>query len=128
MSDGIRIRPQPDRIAPDNALVVIVDKTRPLPLPKDGRPLSAVKPACQNCGIVHTYKTYHLQLRAGSVIVSPTIWARLQGLVDCGGMEYVNPVAAPPTQRLDIGENGQGAITLLEKFVTPITEPVQGPT
>ena len=124
--DGIRIRPQADRVAPDNAMVVIVDKTRPLPLPRNGRPLSDVKPVCGTCGVLHTYKTYHLQLRAGSVIVSPTIWGRLQGLVDNGGMEYVNPVAEPPTQRLDIGGNGQGAITLLEKFVTPIPEPAQG--
>ena len=117
---GIRIRPQPDRHVPDNAVVVVVDKTRPIPLPKDGRPLSAVKEPCQTCGILHEHKAYHLQLRAGSIIVSDTIWGRLQGLIDCGGFEMMNVVVDPPAQGLSINTDGTTDVVLLEKYVMPI--------
>ena len=125
---GIRIRPKPDRRVPDNAVIVVRIMDRPLPLPKNGRPLTQVKPSCDMCGYVHEHKTYHLQLRAGSVIVSPVIWARLQGLVDDGGFEQMNTVADPPTQRLDISMDGPSDVVLLEKYVTPIAEPAQGLT
>ena len=117
---GIRIRPRPDRPVPDNAIIVVVLKHRPLKQPKDGRPLTQVKPACETCGYIHEHKTYHLELRAGSVIVSPTIWGQLQNCVDDGGFEYMNHVDDPPTQKLAIGENGRGDVVLLEKFVPPI--------
>ena len=126
MMHGIRIRPQADRRTPDNAIVVVVDKSRPLPQPKNGRPLSQVKAPCDMCGYTHEHKAYHLQLRAGSVIVSPTIWARLQGLVDCGGFEQMNTVAEPPTQQIAMSMDGPGDVVLLEKYVSPIIEPVQG--
>ena len=117
---GIRIRPQADRHVPDNAIVVIVDKDRPTPLPKDGRPLSAVKETCQTCGILHEHKAYHLQLRAGSIIVSDTIWRRLQGLIDDGGFEFVNVVENPPAQGLSINTDGPSSVILIEKYVMPI--------
>ena len=123
---GIRIRPKPDRRVPDDSIVVVVDKTRPLKQPKNGRPLTQVKAACDMCGYVHEHKAYHLQLRAGSVIVSPTIWGRLQGLIDCGGFEQMNTVEEPPTQKISMDMNGPGDVVLLEKYVSPIFEPVQG--
>ena len=123
---GIRIRPHKDRYVPDNALVVVVDKLRPLKQPKDGRPLTQVKAKCEHCGYVHEHKAYHLQLRAGSIIVSPIIWTRLQGLVDDGGFEKVNTVERPPTQKISMDMDGPGDVVLLEKYVSPIVEPVQG--
>ncbi len=111
--DGIRIRPQPDRVVPDNAMIVIRDISRPFKEISDKAP-------CGICKIPHYHKTYHLQLRAGSVIVSPTVWRKLQNLVDDGGMEYVNPVAEPPAQGIAIEQNGAGEVTLIEKYVPPI--------
>ena len=116
---GIRIRPQADRYVPDSAIVVIVDKTRPIPLPRDGRPLSDLIDPCATCGYLHEHKTYHLQLRAGSVIVSDTIWGRLQGLIDCGGFEFVNVVENPPAQALSVNTDGLSDVVLLEKYVMP---------
>ena len=40
---GVRIQPRPDRVAPDNALIVVRDVTRPFPQPKDGQRLEAVQ-------------------------------------------------------------------------------------
>ena len=117
---GIRIRPQPARHVPDNAVVVVVDKTRPIPLPKDGRPLSDLIDDCKTCGYLHEHKTYHLQLRAGSIIVSDTIWGRLQGLIDNGGFEFMNIVEDPPAQGLSINTDGTADVVLLEKYVMPI--------
>ena len=53
--------------------------------------------------VFHDGKTYHFELDADlSVMVSPTIWNRLQYLVDCGGFELVNTVASPPAQGLEV--------------------------
>jgi len=117
---GIRIRPQADRNAPDNAIVVVVDNSRPIPAPKNGKPLEQVKPVCGTCGVLHRFKTYHFQLRAGSVIVSPVIWRYLLAMVDDGGFEYMNTVQDPPTQQLNVGPAGMGEVILLEKYVAPI--------
>ena len=100
---GVRIRPRKDRRSPDNAIIVLVDKSRPIPKPKDGRRLEDVKPMCPTCGIQHLFKTYHLQLQDGSVIVSETIWAKFLAMVDDGGFEFMNYVEKPPTQRLSVG-------------------------
>lgn len=49
----------------------------------------------------HEVKTYHLQLDSqGTVIVSTTVWGRMQQLYDSGGFEPVNVVSKPPTQGL----------------------------
>jgi len=117
---GIRIRPQPDRRTPDNAIVVVVDNSRPIPAPKNGKPLHEVKAVCGTCGVLHRFKTYHFQLRAGSVIVSPVIWGYLTAMVDDGGFEFMNTVSDPPAQQLNIGPDGMGEVILLEKYVTPI--------
>ena len=99
---GIRIQPRPDRAAPDNALIVVRDKTRPFPQPRDGQRLEKVQPVCRLCGVQHFEKTYHIQLQDGAAIVSTTIWDRLQTLVDCGGFEKVNVVEKPPSQTISI--------------------------
>ena len=114
---GIRIRPVADRTVPDNSLIVLRDLSRPRPAPKDGSMLEDVQAVCSKCGIQHFYKTLHLQLRAGSVIVSEAVWLNMQLLVDSGGFEFVNPVPDPPAQSLTPGKETK----LFEKFVTHIT-------
>jgi hypothetical protein len=100
VADGIRIQPQPARLRAEgiisvaHRLFIVRDQSRPLP-PNPSRP------ACQVCGQPHQCKTYHLQMDGeGTVIVSTTIWARMQRLHDYGGFEPVNVVAKPPTQGL----------------------------
>ena len=117
MADGIRIRPQPNRVVPLDAMIVLRDIARPLPAPRDGRRLEDVQPKCSHCGVQHFHKTYHLQLRAGTVIVSTTIWDELLKMPDHGGFEYVNHVSDPPTQHIQPGQETR----LIEKFVAPIT-------
>ena len=99
---GVRIRPRPDRVVPDNALIVVRDVARPFPQPRDGRRLEAVQPVCRLCGVQHFEKTYHIQLQDGAAIVSTTIWEKLQGLVEYGGFEKVNVVEKPPAQTISI--------------------------
>lgn len=122
---GYRIRPTTP--VPDGALIVVRDITRPLPAPtkphrKGGRipTLEEVQPVCSHCGVQHFHKCYHIQLRAGSAIVSPTIWGNLQKLVDCGGFEFVNTVDDPPAQALTINSDGRGAVDLVEKVPQPL--------
>ena len=98
MADGIRIQPQPARLRAEgitdvaNRLFVIRDVTRPLAPPHS---------LCATCGVPHEFKTYHLNLDGdGTVIVSTTVWARMQKLYDCGGFEEVNVVGIPPAQTL----------------------------
>ena len=109
---GIRIRPADDRKVPDNSMIVIRDQNRPFHPPKDGRSLESVQAVCSICGVQHFCKTYHLQLRAGSVIVSTTVWAKMQAMPDNGGFIFVNVVGEPPAQGI-----GPGApVGLIEKF------------
>ena len=97
MAEGIRIQPRPVLGFPDGALIVVVDHARPFPPPTDGQRLEDVQPVCAACQVQHFAKAYHLQLVAGSVIVSTTVWDRLQGLAD-NPFEYANHVAHPPAQ------------------------------
>jgi hypothetical protein len=100
MADGVRIQPQPARLAAEgigsvaNRLFIVRDQSRPMP-PNPHRP------ACRLCGHPHQCKTYHLQLDGeGTIIVSTTIWAHMRKLFDHGGFEAVNVVSEPPTQGL----------------------------
>lgn len=121
MAEGIRLRPQPGRHVPDNAMIVLTDKARPIPNVQ-----AAPWPGCSICGFGESpfhqpvghqgFKAYHLQLRAGTVTVSTGVWAELQKMPDLGGFEYVNPVPEPPTQLVRPGYEVQ----LLEKYVPPL--------
>lgn len=111
---GVRIRPLPDRPVPDDSMIVLIDKHRPYPkVNKYGERRTTV---CSICKIQHLFKAYHLQLRAGSVIISETIWAKFQTMPDNGGFEYMNHVEYPPTQTLTPGSETR----LIEKY--PIIE------
>lgn len=98
MADGVRITPTAETLktvgidtASDRPWVV-----RDISRPFNGPPWHE----CAQCGH-HECKTYHFQLDAdGTVVVSTTIWDRLQMLFDCGGFEKVNVVAEPPTQSM----------------------------
>ena len=113
---GVRIRPQADRTVPDDGLVVLRDLGRPFPPPKDGQRLEDVQAVCSKCGVQHFHKSLHLQLRAGSVIVSESVWAKMQKAPDSFGFEYVNHVSDPPAQGMTPGQETK----LFEKFVTEI--------
>ena len=122
MAVGVRIRPQPSRYVPDDALIVIRDMARPFdPVNKYGERLEDVQPVCSKCGVQHFHKTYHLQLRAGTVIVSEAVWHTLQRMVNDAGFEFVNYVEEPPAQGIAINAaTGVGNVTLIEKYVTDI--------
>lgn len=96
MADGIRIQPTAEALklvgianANDRPWIV-----RDLSRPFNGPPWAD----CHMCGH-HEVKTYHFQLDGeGTIMVSTTIWERLQMMFDCGGFEKVNVVAEPPSQ------------------------------
>lgn len=93
MAEGIRIRPKAHMLPPESAhgrLVVVRDTARPFDPPHA---------TCATCGVPHDCKTYHFQLDGdGTVIVSTTIWSKLQGMVDTAGFEQANIVKRPPAQ------------------------------
>ena len=96
MANGIRIEPQPDRLdVADNQMIVLRDQSRK-------RTVIPETPTCDICRVQHDCKTYHFQLVDGAVIVSTTIWERLQAMPDNGGFQVVNVVERPPTQRLAV--------------------------
>ncbi len=120
MAEGIRIQARPDLNWPGDANVCVTDHTRPYPPPRDGTPLEQVQPICRSCGKQHFAKTYLIQLRAGSAIVSTTVWGNLQRLAD-NPFVYVNPVPNPPGQLITPNGHGGFNVDLIEKFVMPIT-------
>lgn len=95
---GVRIRPVASRRTVDSAMVVVTDRARPI------NTKGTQLPRCNVCRIPHPFKSYHLQLVDGHVIVSEGVWEQLQLLVDNGGFEFVNEVASPPTQTLTPGK------------------------
>lgn len=109
---GVRITPNDDRKVPDNSIIVLSDISRPFKKPKHGEKLEDIKSVCGTCGVKHLVKTYHLQLRGGSVIVSETIWAKFQTMPDNGGFKYLNHVENPPAQGIGPGTEP----VLIEKF------------
>jgi hypothetical protein len=118
MTEGIRLRCRPELGFPDGAMIVVTDHARPLPPPRSGRALEDVIETCRTCGVQHFAKTYHLQLRAGSVIVSSGVWEALQRLAD-HPFQFVNTVGAPPAQ--GIVPWSEKPVSLIEKFVMPIS-------
>jgi hypothetical protein len=117
VSEGVRIRPRSELGFPDGALVVVTDHARPFPPPRSGRRLEDVQPTCASCGVQHFAKTYHLQLRAGSVIVSTGVWDALRHLAE-NPFELVNTVAEPPGQLIQPWADRP--VELIEKFVMPV--------
>ena len=109
---GVRIRPQPDRVVPDNSMIVIRDKSRPKKPPHTGEALVDVLPVCSICGVQHFEVTFHLQLRDGSIIVTESLWAKLQAMIDHAGFEYMNHVDEPPAQGMQPGVETK----LIEKY------------
>lgn len=119
MAEGIRIQARPDLNWPGDANVCVTDHSRPYPQPRDGSRLEDVQPMCPSCGRQHFAKTYRIQLRAGSAIVSTTVWDRLQRLAD-NPFVYANPVPEPPGQLIRADNHGGFTVDLVEKFAMPI--------
>ncbi len=105
MAEGIRIQARASLNWPNDVFVVIQDHLRPFPPPADGTSLEEAQPVCRMCEfagkgrVKHFAKTYHIQMRGGSTIVSHGVWDALQRCAD-NPFEAVNPVAKPPTQTL----------------------------
>lgn len=64
--------------------------------------------ACPTCGLVHTHKTYHLELDGeGTVIVSHEVLDRLRRVhaIDAPGapFRYLTDIAQPPPRVIGIG-------------------------
>lgn len=104
MASGIRIQPQPARIRElgltdlAGRMIIVRDISRPL-----GAASVQRRELCKFCGTPHEFKTYHFQLDAdGTIMVSTTIWNRLQAMFDHGGFEKVNVVASPPDIALSL--------------------------
>lgn len=97
MADGFRIRPREDHLKQDlaiNRMIVLRDISRPIPPHPEN-------PVCRICLHPHDCKTYHFQLDAeGTIIVSSTIWDRLQNMPLNGGFEFINVVSDPPDQHI----------------------------
>lgn len=124
MAQGIRIRPRDGLTINPDGMIVVVDHARPFPPPADGTPLVDVQPLCPICRVQHFAKTYHIQLRAGSAIVSQEIWQQFEMLRTPSGepdnpFVFENTVAEPPAQLIDPWSTRPPEI--LEKFVMPIT-------
>lgn len=120
MAEGIRIVPRADLNWPGDANVCITNHSRPHPPPRDGQRLEDVQPICTNCGLQHFAKTYLIRCRAGSAIVSTTVWAELCKLDD-NPFVFANPVVEPPGQILIPNRDGGFDHDLVEKFVMPLT-------
>jgi hypothetical protein len=119
MAEGIRIQARPDLNWPGDANVCVTDHSRPFRPPADGQRLENVQPICRSCGKQHFAKTYLIQLRAGSTIVSTTVWEKLQQLDD-NPFVYANPVPNPPGQLITPNQHGGFDVSLIEKFAMPI--------
>ncbi len=99
-AEGIRIRHKTLK----GIMLVVRDQSRPL-LTTDKKPLPLNFPLdpCSTCGVPHSVKTYHLQLDSeGTIIVSRTVYEKLQGLADHAGFEFANVVDNPPDQILKV--------------------------
>lgn len=123
MAEGIRIRPRPTLGFPPGAMVVVVDHARPFAPPVTGERLEDVQPVCSVCRVQHFAKTYHIQLRAGSAIVSTEVWENLCRLRTPSGdndnpFELVNVVPNPPGQIIRPWDNKP--VELIEKYAMPI--------
>lgn len=117
----ITLKPEWQTHVPPNTLIVERDITRPLKPPHTGERLEDAVPVCSKCRVQHFHKTYHLQLRAGTVIVSETIWQNLQQMTP-QRWELVNVVEDPPAQTIEPGKEPQ----LVEKVPQPITRTLLG--
>lgn len=114
MAEGIRI--SPIHPWPDSAMVVVTDHARPF-TPVDGRHLTDTQPVCSVCGTQHFAKTHHIQLQAGSAIVSAGVWDDLCRLPD-NPFLALNPVAEPPTTLIFPGQ--ERAPQIVQKYAQPI--------
>lgn len=95
---GIRI--QHDRLR--SVTLTLVDGARPYREALVCRALMVIRGELRPCARTHPHKTYHLTLdEAGAVIVSDTIWERLQRIPG-NPFRVANEVAAPPSQTIHV--------------------------
>jgi hypothetical protein len=77
----------------------IVENDRPYPMPYTCTP-----PEFGGCGIVHIFKTHHLNLDGtGAVIVGDALYGKLRHLLSLNGFAETNEVPKPPTIMLGLG-------------------------
>lgn len=89
-TDSIRIRHSTFK----GVMMILRDLARPLSK-------SNLRPVCDVCTVVHTFKTYHLLLDdEGCILVSTGVWDHIEKMFDKGGFEIANIIHNPPTQIL----------------------------
>jgi hypothetical protein len=100
---GVRVRHTTQR----SVRFTVVESDRPYP-----EPLHCSPPEFGGCGSVHLFKTHHLNLDdTGSVIVGDTLFEKIRENLVANGFVIANEVARPPTMRVSIGPQREGAGT-----------------
>lgn len=100
---GIRIQHTTHR----NVRFNIVEGDRPYPVP-----YVCSAPEFGGCGSTHMFKTHHLNLdETGSVIISDSLFKRIESHLAANGFRMTNTVRKPPTITLGVGQPvpGQGS-------------------
>lgn len=97
---GIRIVHPTQR----NCRFTVVEQDRPYPVPYQCTP-----PEFGGCGVVHVWKTHHLNLdETGSAIVGDVLYQRIRHLLVAAGFAESNVVARPPTLGVGLAPRREG--------------------
>jgi hypothetical protein len=101
MAGGIRVQHE----SATNCRFTIVENDRPYPTPYQCTP-----PEFGGCGIVHMFKTHHLNLDdSGAAIVNDMLYQKIKHLLALNGFRETNKVKKPPTMGVGIGKQTPGS-------------------
>lgn len=97
---GIRVQHPEAR----NCRFTVVENDRPYLTPYQCTP-----PEFGGCGVVHMFKTHHLNLdENGSVIIGDVLYQKIKGLLALNGFQETNEVKRPPTLGIGVGSQVEG--------------------
>lgn len=100
MATGVRIAHATAR----NARFTIVEKDRPYTKPYQCSP-----PEFGGCGVVHVFKTHHLNLdETGSCIISLELYEKIKGLLTANGFSNMSEIKKPPTMTIGLATKVPG--------------------
>lgn len=112
---GVRIQHPTAR----SARFTVVESDRPY-----RAPYTCTPPEFGGCGVVHQFKTHHLNLDAtGAAIVGAVLYRRIRHLLVLNGFVETNEVRKPPTLGIGVaspipGSGAWGAIPIIEGVST----------
>lgn len=93
---GIRIQ-HPQAV---NCRYTVVDAAQPY-----REPYQCTPPELGGCGLLHTFKTHHLNLDGvGAVIVSEGVLKRIKSLLLRDGFQITGEIAHPPSIGIGVGD------------------------